>query len=249
MVHLTPTQLAAHLACPHLTQLERQRREGSLQIDFSPDPRLEALRERGLQHEQAYVETLRRDGRSVCDLRDERDPAVTCRAMERGFDVIVQATLRNDAFSGIADVLLRVDSTASSLPGYAYEPADTKLSLETKSGTILQLCTYAELLQAMQGAAPERVHVITPLGQETYRTAQFAAYYRLVRARLQDAVTAAPPPNTYPYPVAHCDICIYWRHCDRHRRDDDHPSLIAAIRNAQVREFQQQGLSTVAVIA
>ena len=207
------------------------------------------MRERGLQHEQAYVETLRRDGRSVCDLRDERDPAVTCRAMERGFDVIVQATLRNDAFSGIADVLLRVDSTASSLPGYAYEPADTKLSLETKSGTILQLCTYAELLQAMQGAAPERVHVITPLGQETYRTAQFAAYYRLVRARLQDAVTAAPPPNTYPYPVAHCDICIYWRHCDRHRRDDDHPSLIAAIRNAQVREFQQQGLSTVAVIA
>lgn len=249
MVHLTPTQLAAHLACPHLTQLERRRREGSLQIDFSPDPRLQALRERGLQHEQAYVETLRREGRSVCDLRDERDPAVTRRAMERGFDVIVQATVRNDAFSGIADVLLRVASTASSLPGYAYEPADTKLSLETKSGTILQLCTYAELLQAMQGATPERVHVITPIGQETYRTAQFSAYYRLVRARLQDAVTATPPPSTYPHPVAHCDICIYWRHCDRHRRDDDHPSLIAAIRNAQVREFQQQGLSTVAVVA
>ena len=249
MVHLTPTQLAVHLACPHLTQLERQRREGLLQIDFIPDPRLEALRERGLQHEQAYVETLRREGRSVCDLRDERDPAATRRAMECGFGAIVQATLRNEVFSGIADVLLRVDATTSSLPGYAYEPADTKLSLETKSGTILQLCTYAELLQSMQGVAPNRIHVITPLGQETYRTAQFAAYYRLTRTRLQAAVTATPPPSTYPHPVAHCDICIYWRHCDRHRRDDDHPSLIAAIRNAQVREFQQQGLSTVAVIA
>ena len=176
-------------------------------------------------------------------------PAATRRAMEAGFGVIVQATLRNDLFSGIADVLLRVDSTASSLPGYAYEPADTKLALETKAGTILQLCTYAELLLSMQGAAPDRVHVITPLRRETYRTAQFAAYYRLARARLEAAVIATPPPSTYPNPVAHCDICSYWRHCDRHRRADDHPSLIAAIRNAQVREFQQQGLSTVAVIA
>ncbi len=75
--------------------------------------------------------------------------------MEAGFDAIVQATLGNEVFSGVADALLRVDTTTSSLPGYAYEPADTKLSLETKPGTILQLCTYAELLQPMQGEAPE----------------------------------------------------------------------------------------------
>ncbi len=237
------------MACRHLTQLERQRREGQLQIEFRHDPRLDALRERGRRHEEAYVETLRQQGRSVCDLRNERDPAATRFAMEHGFGAIVQATLRNDLFSGIADVLLRVDSTNSSLPGYAYEPADTKLSLETKAGTILQLCTYAELLQSMQAVAPDHIHVITPLGQETYRTAQFVAYHRLARARLQAATTAMPPPSTYPEPVAHCDICIYWRHCERHRRDDDHPSLIAAIRNTQVREFQQQGLPTVAVVA
>lgn len=247
--HLTPTQLAAHLACPHLTQLERQRREGLLQIDFSPDPRLEALRERGRQHETAYVERLRSEGRSICDLRDQRDPAATRRAMEAGFDAIVQATLGNEVFSGIADLLLRVDTTTSSLRGYAYEPADTKLSLETKPGTILQLCTYAEMLKPMQGVAPDYIHVITPIEHESYRTTKFAAYYRLVRSRLLAAVTAAPPPSTYPHPVAHCDICIYWRHCDRQRRADDHPSLIAAISSTQVREFQQQKLTTVAAIA
>lgn len=101
----------------------------------------------------------------------------------------------------------------------------------------------------MQGGAPEYIHVITPLEQETYRTAKFAAYYRLVRAGLLAAVTATPPPSTYPHPVAHCDICIYWRHWDRQRRADDHPSLIAAISSAQVREFQQQALLTVAAIA
>jgi predicted RecB family nuclease len=247
--HLTPTQLAAHLACPHFTQLERQRREGLLQIEFSPDSRLDALRERGRQHETAHVERLRSAGLLICDLREQRDPAATRRAMEAGFDAIVQATLGNEVFSGIADLLLRVDTTTSSLSGYAYEPADTKLSLETKPGTILQLCTYAELLQPMQGRPPENIHVITPIEQETYRTATFAAYYRLVRARLLAAVTAVPPPSTYPTPVAHCDICIYWRHCDRQRRADDHPSLIAAISSAHVREFQQQGLSKVATIA
>lgn len=248
-MHLTPTQLADHLACPHLTQLERQRREGLLQVGFNPDPRLDALRERGRLHEETYVQTLRLEGGSVCDLRDRRDPAATRRAMETGFDAIVQATLRNDVFSGIADVLLRVDSTRSSLPGYAYEPVDTKLSLKTKAGTILQLCTYADMLHSMQGVAPDRFYVVTPLGRETYCTAQFTAYHRLVRARLQEAVSVTPPPSTYPHPVAHCDICIHWRHCDRQRRSDDHPSLIASIRSAQVHEFQQQGLATVAVIA
>ena len=247
--HLTPTQLASHLACAHLTQLDRQRREGSLKIEFKADPRLDALRERGRLHEEGYVDSLRRAGHTVCDLRDSRSAAATLTAMQAGFDVIVQATLSNDVFSGIADVLLRTDCATSSLPGYAYEPADTKLSLETRPGTLLQLCTYADLLLSMQGVAPEHVHVVTPAGRETYRTAQFSAYHRLVRTRLQAAMTAIPPPVTYPNPTAHCEICTYWWHCDERRRQDDHPSLIAGIRTVQVREFQQQGLPTLAVIA
>lgn len=247
--HFIPTQLADHLGCAHLTQLERLRREGLLQIEFSPAPRLEALRERGRKHEEAYVQTLRSEGCSISDLHGQRDPAATRRAMEAGVGAIVQAPLYNDRFSGIADVLLRVDSTTSSLPGYAYEPADTKLSLETKAGTILQLCAYADMLRSMQGVAPDHFHVVTPLGTESYRTTQFDAYYRRARARFEQAVTADPAPKTYPHPVEHCDICSYWRHCDLQRRADDHPSLIASIRNAQVREFQQQGMPTVGVIA
>jgi len=107
-LRLTPTQLAGHLACPHLTQLERRKREGTLTIDFTPDPRLEALRARGLQHEETYVEALRCAGRSICDLRGQRDPMATSEAMAAGFDAIVQAPLGNDVFFGIADVLLRV---------------------------------------------------------------------------------------------------------------------------------------------
>jgi uncharacterized protein len=210
-----------------------------------PDPRLDAMRARGAEHERAYLE---RFGSSIVDLRDSRDPRDTLEAMRQRAPVIVQAPLGNGTFFGIADVLLRVDES--------YEPVDTKLARETRAGTILQLCTYCEMLAAMQGAEPARFHVVTPTKEEVYRTADFAAYFRLIRSRLMTAVTPAQGavtpaqagtqspagaqfPQTYPDPVPHCDICNYWKHCDDQRRRDDHPSLIADIRTAQTREFQR----------
>jgi uncharacterized protein len=168
--------------------------------------------------------------------------------MSEGAQVIVQAPLGNDDFSGVADVLLKVE-VPSALGVWSYEPVDTKLARETRAGTILQLCTYCEMLGTMQGMVPDQFHVVTPTAEESYRTADFAAYFRLIRTRLRSAVTAVPAPETYPDPVAHCDVCNYWKHCDDQRRRDDHPSLISDIRTAHVREFQRQGIQTLAAIA
>ena len=258
----SPTALAAHLSCPHLTQLERQRREGTLSIAIPADPRLEALQERGRQHEAAYIARLRAAGRTIHDLTEVRDPSATAAAMREGFGAIVQAPLGNGEFFGIADVLLRRE-TPSTLGGYSYEPADTKLARDTRASTILQLATYCELLEAAQGRAPEYFYVVTPLRPsppaplpkerggwvETYRLGDFGAYYRLSRSRFLSAATATPAPATYPDPVSHCDVCRYWRYCDERRRADDYPSLIAGIRTGQVREFQSQAMPTVAAIA
>ena len=249
---LTPTQLSTHLACAHYTQLERKRRAGELAVEFMPDPRLEAMRVRGAEHERAYIERLRGAGGSIVDLRERKDSAATLAAMREGAQAIVQAPLGNADFFGIADVLLRVEEP-SALGAWSYEPVDTKLARETRAGTILQLCTYCEMLGAMQGAQPVRFHVVTPTNEEAYRTSDFAAYFRLIRSRLLTAVTpaeaGAPFPSTYPDPVPHCDVCNYWKYCDDHRRRDDHPSLIADIRSAQTREFQRQGIPTLTAIA
>src|ERR671915_2068504 len=245
---LTPTQLSTHLACAHYTQLERRRRAGELEVEFMPDPRLQAMRERGAQHERAYIERLRQAGACIVDLRESREPRATLAAMREGAQVIVQAPLGNDDFAGIADVLLRVE-VPSALGAWSYEPVDTKLARKPGAGTIPQLCTYCEMLAAMQGAEPARFHVVTPMKEEAYRTADFAAYFRLIRSRLQSAVAQVPAPATYPEPVPHCDVCNYWKHCDDQRRRDDHPSLIADIRSAQTREFQRQGIPTLAAIA
>src|SRR5688572_4860940 len=121
LLPLSPTLLAGHLACAHLTQLERRRRAGELNIDFNPDPRLEAMRRRGQEHEAEFVRSLQNEGRDICDLRGKRNVSETCAAMHRGHDVIVQAPLANAVFQGVADVLLRV-SKHSVLGDYSYEP-------------------------------------------------------------------------------------------------------------------------------
>lgn len=247
-LYLAATDVASHLACRHLTQLVRAMAEGKLHVSTPPDPRLEALRHRGDLHEQAYVQSLREQGLTITDLRHTSDPAASLGAMREGVDVIVQAPLAAGRLVGRADVLLRV-GTPSALGSFSYEPADTKLARDTRAGTILQLCTYAALLAAVQEIEPVHLHVVTPVRTETYRTADFGAYFRFVRSRLEEAVGTDPPPQTYPDPVPYCDVCWLWLHCDKRRRADDHLSLVAGIRTLHTRELQRQSISTVATLA
>ncbi len=247
-ITFTPTDVANHLACQHRTQLERKHLAGELRDVFRTDARLDAMIQRGKEHERTYIDTLRTQGRQVVDLSHSRDPAATLAAMQTGADVIVQAPLGSDTFVGIADVLLRV-ATPSSLGAHSYEPVDTKLAAETKAGSLLQLLTYCELLHGMQGTVPAQFHVVTPAKAERYRTADYAAYFRAIRDHLSGAATSTPPPATYPEPVAHCDVCAYWQHCDKQRRSDDHPSLIAGSSRSQVRELLRQNLPTLASFA
>jgi predicted RecB family nuclease len=90
---------------------------------------------------------------------------------------------------------------------------------------------------AAQAAAanylPEWMWVVPP-GKETspeqYRVAEYSAYYRHVKERLEKTTSSGDGITTYPEPCQHCDICRWFRECDRRRRDDDHLSLVAGIR-------------------
>jgi predicted RecB family nuclease len=245
---LSPTKLANHLSCAHLTQLDLRRARGDLKIEFIRDARLEAMIERGRQFEADYVQQLRAEGRQVVTLDASSTVDYTLSRMQSGAEVIVQAPLSNEQFHGFADVLLRAKAP-SKLGAWSYEVLDTKLARQTKAGTILQLLTYGEMIAGMQGLTPEHFYVQTPLGRESYRTADFGAYHRLVLARLQAAVMADPPPVTYPEPVPHCDVCKYWQHCAQQRRRDDHLSLVANLGRSHQRELAQQQISTLTTLA
>ncbi len=251
-LRLSATDLANHLACRHLTVLDRGVAEGRWKPPDAYRPDAAVLRERGFEHERAFLAHLERQGRTITRLgegapTDEQ----TMAAMRAGADVIVQAALASGRWVGRADVLLRVERP-SQLGAWSYEALDTKLARETKAGAILQLCLYSELLADVQGRLPEAMHVVPrrpefPL--ETHHVEDYLAYYRLVRRRLEAAVDAREAAATYPEPVPHCEVCRWWRSCDAKRREDDHLSLVAGISRLQMRELESRELATLAALA
>jgi uncharacterized protein len=256
---LSATDLSNSLACRHLTGLDMTVALEGRKRPFRNDPLGDILKDRGLAHEKAYVDHLKAQGREVLDLSALKDPeaaaAATLEAMRKGQGVIVQAALLNDdgRWYGRPDVLLRTEKRGTW--SWSYEAVDTKLAQETKGGTILQLSFYSELLRAAQGVAAEHFHVVTPRSGptgETYRTADYAAYFRTVRARLE-ATTAQTPAeviaNSYPEPIDHCDVCAWYKECDTRRREDDHLSLVANASRSQRRELETNRLATLEALA
>lgn len=247
---LSAGDLVGYLNCHHLTALDRAVAEGTRAKPKVWDPLLEILWERGSIHEQNYVDHLTKSGLKVVriDGVDVTNGAVgeTLAAMKDGTEVIVQGALTHDRWAGRADILRRVESP-SALGPWSYEAIDTKLARETKAGTVLQLCLYSDLLHAAQGAVPEWMYVIVPWSDfepQCYRFADYGAYYRQVKKGLAMSLAAGHAGETYPDPIAHCDICRWREACDKRRRDDDHLCLIAGISKLQINELKAHGIAT-----
>lgn len=247
---LSASDLVGHLNCGHLTELDLQVAEGALAKPKRWDPLLEVLRERGNQHEKAFIEYLEAKGLTaiLIDGIDITPAAIseTRAAMETGAEVIVQAALAHDRWVGRADILQRVERP-SNLGPWSYEIIDTKLARETKAGSVLQLCLYADLLEQLQGVAPEYVYVVAPWSdfeQQAFRYADYAAYFRKAKVAAETATGGAAPDSQYPEPKEHCDICRWRTQCDARRRADDHLCLVAGISKNQTAELQDNGVTT-----
>ena len=261
---LSPTDLSSFLACRHKTGLDLAVARGALATPEWSDPVGQSLRERGLEHERRYLQWLSGRVLQVADLstlKGEAADEATREAMARGMDVIYQATLTGSGWRGYADVLVRVERR-SDLGAWSYEAHDTKLAMETRGGTILQLSAYSDLLAGMQGVAPEQFHVVTPAGEgapadtpfvvHSYRVDDYAAYYRRVRGQLLGTLAdghEAVLERTYPEPSDACELCRWWTRCNTRRRADDHLSFIAGIARPHRREFEAQGAPTLTAAA
>src|SRR5690606_34724444 len=147
---------------------------------------------------------------SAVDLAEDQGPRAierTLESMHAGADVILQGALQYGRWFGRPDVLRRVERP-SSLGAWSYEAADTKLAAETRGGTILQLVLYTELLSTAQGLLPEYFHVVTPnpeMPVQRFRVQDYAAYFRLVRSRLEATTSSDPQALAdaiYPEPVS-----------------------------------------------
>lgn len=257
-IDLSATDLSNFLGCRHRTGLDLAVAEKKLKAPWQPpDPFIELLRQRGAEHERSYVEALKSEGLNLIDLNGlEPDEAcdATEKAMRAGVDVIVQAAVRKERWFGKPDILRKV-ATPSKLGDWSYEVYDTKLALETRGGTILQLALYSDLIAGIQGVPPSRFYVVTPdpvTPVQPHRVEEFSAYYRQVRRQLLETASRDSQriqEDYYPEPVSSCDLCRWFQRCNERRRKDDHLSFVAGLSRIQREQLEAQGVKTLAALA
>ena len=159
----------------------------------APDAEMRLLAGKGAEHERAFLEKLRNEGRSVADLAGERDPEATRRALLSGVDVLYQPYLEAPPFFGYADFLLRCGDRPR------YEVCDAKLARSIKPVFPLQLCLYSEMLAPLQGEIPERFHIALGSGEtRSFRIERFLHLYRALRERFlafQETFDPSAPPH------------------------------------------------------
>lgn len=256
---LAATDLSNFLACRRKAALDLSASRGERERPHFDDPILEILRKRGIDHEARYVDSQRALGYDIVDAsqidgveQPSRHARVTktLDAMRRGVSRIVQAALvsADGRWFGYADVLRRVEQPGA-LGAWSYEALDTKLALETRAATMLQLTLYSELLADTQGVAPEFFYVVTPAAEERYRVSDYAAYFRLMKHRLLGFLeTSTAESIPYPDPVAHCEVCDWRGDCQRQLRADDHVSFVAKCSRLHRIELASHGITTLAAL-
>src|SRR5918996_558496 len=250
-LRLSPSDLANHLACAHLTQLELRVQRGELARPVVIDPYGQIIMRKGNEHEAAYLARLEAEGRRVARMLtyddegfvdDDARPATEDAIRAAEADVIYQAYLTDGTWRGFADFLER-------LPDGTYEPVDTKLARSAKPLHVMQLCFYAEQLERIQGQLPEYVHVELGSGvRETLRTADFIAFFRRSRERLLAAIAGEGAGETWPWPVYHCTICDFRHLCQDRRVAEDHPVLVAGLGRLHAERLAAQGITTLTAL-
>jgi uncharacterized protein len=196
------SDLNDYLACPHRVALNRR---ALLRGDRAPDddPTLAIIARKGVEHERRVLERLEAGGTKVVRVPEGDNTAAdllravdtTRAAMHSGAEAIYQGSFLDGLWTGRADFLLRVDAP-SDLGPWSYDVEDTKLAIREKPQFLVQLCTYALLVAAVQGVLPRSVRaVFGDRSETTYDPARYVAYVREAQRRFVEAVDALNAPG------------------------------------------------------
>ncbi|HYN34175.1 MAG TPA: TM0106 family RecB-like putative nuclease [Ilumatobacteraceae bacterium] len=254
---LTPSKITAWLDCAHFLTLRHEVEAGTRTVERSPFGEMaQMLLDKGLEHEQAVLDRYRADGLSVFEVSEREKNESFQHWVDRvgnvlaeGHDVVFQMPFVHDGIRGVADFLRRVDDAEAGT--FTYEPIDAKLARNAaKPGHVLQLCFYAEAIEATTGRLPERMHIELGSGRvETVRVADVLAYWRRLRGQLAKLLTEGVAVDTRPKPCDHCQFCEFELVCEADWRAADSLVHVAGVRNADRLTLQQDGVRTIAALA
>ena len=252
----SPSDLVEFMESPFASWMSRSALDRP-ELRPGPDPRdpaavpgIEAvLQRRGFEHERRVLEALGREGRAIVSLDPKAADALaeTERALRAGSDVLYQATLSHAGFAGIADFLVRVPG-ASALGHFHYEVWDAKLARRAKPTHVLQLCAYAEMLEALQGRRPVYADVLLYTGRERLRLDDYFAFYTALRraflAALERFDPSSPPP---PSPGA--EHRRWQEAAERWLAERDDVSRVAYLTQLQARRLAAAGITSLGALA
>jgi len=258
VIRYSPTDIVKFWQSPFASWMDRYALERPAQ---APNPNedddlSESLSKRGRAHEESLCQNFKDQGLSVIHIDDESEEtrrSSTLEAMGSGVDVIVQAHLERDSFSGYADFLVKKthepEERDSSFGNWHYEVWDAKLAGSVKPSFILQLCTYADMLESMQGILPSRVAVVLGSGsvEKHWLGDYFPSYQTLKRSFLK--AQAEFDPENRPDPADSKEWANWSEYANKLFVEVNHLSLVAGIKRSQITKLNQAGIYTLNTLA
>ncbi len=251
-MRLSASDLMRFKGCRHATALDLRLIEVADMAPGEDSAEAELLQRQGDEHEFAFLDKLKADGRRVVEIPKEglsleESMRLTLDAMRDGPDVIFQGALLGGAWGGYSDFLERVERP-SDLGAWSYEVVDTKLKRKPDPKHVLQLCLYSDLLTKVQGVAPEAAHLQLGDGSRyTVRLAEVSSYARHARRMLETFLVERP--ETRPEPVSACALCRWSDRCEERWEAEDSLALVAGISRSQRQKLEAVGINTMAGLA
>lgn len=249
----SPSDLITFMESPYASWMERKKLEDPSisELMDGTNALLTTLQEMGYAHDDAYTESLRNEGADVLEIEranPDRMAGLTLEAMQAGRDIIVQGYLSHGRFAGMADYLKKVPGR-SDFGDYHYEIWDTKLSRKLKPYFAIQLCCYAEMLEALQGMRPQSFAVVPgDQARERLRVDDYFSYYRFLKASFlarQDAFDPSQEPDP-----AESRAHGRWSDLAKTRLEEgDHLSQVANITRLQIRRLEDAGIDSMQKLA
>ncbi len=254
------SDLVHFMECEHLSILDRLHLDTPME-KAKDSEEAELIQNRGFAHERAYLEKAKSTAKSYIDIAkagESRDArvAATVVAMKEGVDLIYQAAFYQAPMIGYADFLKRVDKP-SNLGRHSYEIIDTKLSKKSRAKFIIQLAFYADLLEGVQGIAPDCVSVVLGDGfEEKFQLSDYRYYYQSLKQRFlqflaksQEQGVAEFAASSDPFPCDKCDLCHWRDRCNNWWDKTDHLTQVANILKTHIHKLNAVGINTVEQLA
>lgn len=254
---LTPSKVTAWLDCPHYLALSARVEDGAMP---RPEQRFgsfaDLLVKKGTAHEQDCLAEYRRQERRILEVPEKAKGqtfaswvAETGNPLDGVHDVVYQMPFIHNGIRGVADFVVRVQNPDTG--AVSYEPVDAKLTrVDAKPGHVLQLCFYADAIEALTGRRPENMHIWLGSGQmETLRVSDFRAYWRRLQAQLAAALAGGHAEDTVAEPCPHCEFCEFQPTCETQWRDSDSLIYVASIRKSDRTALVEADIGTLTALA